>query len=345
MKPKAKIYQFIVITGIIFLILLAILAIEENKKIISLRKIFSQDNKQSYGTIVEYNLSATEEDNVIGRLNTETLELVISGYGKMKDYKYDETGTSDMIDHFNQGENEYHWKIKKIIIEEGIENIGSWMFASMSELEEVEVPNSITRIGKRAFSGTNLYKWNGSETVVLPSGIDKIEEGTFDYCRFKSVVIPSNVKDIQRGAFYDCRDLENVYIENGVKRIGAQAFGYCNSLESIDIPWSINEIAVNAFTTSRKLKSINVDEGNSYYKSIYGILFSKDETVLVSYPSYKPGTSYTVPSTVTTIGARATTENNNLISITIPANVTYIEQLSDDTTENYNAGLRTLSVF
>ncbi len=86
MKTKAKIYQLILCTGVLALIMLTILAIGENKNVVRLNKIFSKDEMSAAGITIEYDLSETEEDNVTGVLDIETGELVISGTGRMKGF-------------------------------------------------------------------------------------------------------------------------------------------------------------------------------------------------------------------------------------------------------------------
>lgn len=46
------------------------------------------------------------------------------------------------------------------------------------------------------------------------------------------------------------------------------------------------------------MKSVEVDENNSNYKTIDGVLYSKDMTVLCVYPSAKEETSLNMPTTV-----------------------------------------------
>jgi hypothetical protein len=72
------------------------------------------------------------------------------------------------------------------------------------------------------------------------------------------------------------------------------------------------------------LKEINVDENNKNYSSINGILFNKNQTVLILYPHYSEVIDYTIPDRVTTIGNSAFFECDSLISITIPDSVTII---------------------
>lgn len=75
-----------------------------------------------------------------------------------------------------------------------------------------------------------------------------------------------------------------------------------HNVTSISIPATITDIAVSRiYTHTSEMQSITVDENNSIYSSVDGVLFNKDKTTLYKYPSKKEGMSYVVPSTVTEI--------------------------------------------
>jgi hypothetical protein len=71
------------------------------------------------------------------------------------------------------------------------------------------------------------------------------------------------------------------------------------------------------------LTEIVVDPNNPNYSSSGGILFNKDQTALLLYPNGKSG-DFTVPSSVTHIGAAAFAYNSKLTRLILPANVTSI---------------------
>ncbi len=83
---------------------------------------------------------------------------------------------------------------------------------------------------------------------------------------------------------------------------------------------------VSAFTTTvfdhTKVTSFSVDSNNRYFKAVDGVLYTKDGTKLVRYPSGKEG-AFVVPSTVTSI-AQDAFRNCDVTSIQIPDSVTAI---------------------
>ncbi len=140
-----------------------------------------------------------------------------------------------------------------------------------------------------------------------------------------NVIIKDGVTSISSDAFYNHSFLQTITIGSSVTSIGDYAFYYCESLESVNIPEAVTSIGVFAFIDCFSLTEINVHESNAFLSSENGVLFNKDKTLLISYPAGKAETSYTIPSSVETIGSGAFYECITLESIEIPNSVTVIE--------------------
>jgi len=97
----------------------------------------------------------------------------------------------------------------------------------------------------------------------------------------------------------------------------------CTNLTSITLPVERNSYSLT-FKGCTNLTSINVDSGNSVYSSENGVLYSKDKTILLRYPSGKKDRTFTIPNSVTVIGDNAFGGCRSLTSITIPNSVTVI---------------------
>jgi hypothetical protein len=80
--------------------------------------------------------------------------------------------------------------------------------------------------------------------------------------------------------------------------------GFFSKAKSITIPATTLKIEVQAFV-SPELVSINVDSANPNYKSVDGVLYTKDGKTLVLYPTNKAGESFSVPNDVTKISSYA----------------------------------------
>jgi len=85
----------------------------------------------------------------------------------------------------------------------------------------------------------------------------------------------------------------------------------------------VTSIENSPFDECSSLTSITVDAANTTYKSVDGILYTKDGTMLICCPAGKTG-SVTIPGGVTSIYARAFFFCRGLSSITIPSSVTNI---------------------
>lgn len=119
--------------------------------------------------------------------------------------------------------------------------------------------------------------------------------------------------------------MRSVTIPNSVTSIDDLAFFFCAELVSITIPQSVVTIGVNPFGGCTKLLSIQVVDENEHFVSVDGVLFSKDMTILISFPVGKSG-EYKIPSSVVTISDLAFAHAYNLKSVTIPDGVVSINE-------------------
>ena len=78
--------------------------------------------------------------------------------------------------------------------------------------------------------------------VVIPEGIQVIEENTFYHCsNLEHVKLPSTLREIKSGAFSGCKKLKEIVIPEGVREIGELVFCDCESLTLIQIPSTVIE--------------------------------------------------------------------------------------------------------
>ena len=94
-----------------------------------------------------------------------------------------------------------------IDVQEGITTIPDGMLSSGWEhLYKVRIPNTVTYIGKDAFSGCQYL-----ETLTIPESVLEIGERAFADCySLEKLVIPNSVLKIGNGAFAGCDKLELV---------------------------------------------------------------------------------------------------------------------------------------
>jgi hypothetical protein len=147
--------------------------------------------------------------------------------------------------------------------------------------------------------------YNGIQYTVVSLGWECFEdrepcEGNND-AYGDSLILPNTIRQIMNNPF--SRRLSYMIPEN-VEKIGYRAFGN-TTMDSIYIPCNVKSIAPGAFLSSIRLKSIQVDTANSAYTAIDGVLYNKQKTELVAYPTGRKTTTFKVPNGVTHIAKYA----------------------------------------
>ncbi len=118
----------------------------------------------------------------------------------------------------------------------------------------------------------------------------------------------------------------NVVIEEGITELPGTLLNFADKCVSVSIPASAESINGYAFPFTSALEKFIVDENNPNYKSVDGILFSKDGKTLVFFPNNYGITEYTVPDTVETLSDHAFLNNVCLKKVTVPGTVASIEE-------------------
>ena len=227
-----------------------------------------------------------------------------------------------------------------------VTSIAQWVFFDFIGLKSVTIPASVTGTFNDDFENyyreifpvfggcTSLTAINVDENNTKYKSVDgvlysKDMKTLLAYPAGKtnaSYTIPDGVTLINSYAFYDCTSLKEVTIPNSVTEIEVDAFSGRTSLKEVTIPDSVTEISNNAFDDCTSLTAINVDENNTKYKSVDGVLFSKDMKTLWIYPAGKTNTSYTIPDGVTEISDYPFSGRTSLTKVTIPDSVTKIDR-------------------
>ena len=170
-------------------------------------------------------------------------------------------------------------------------------------------------------------------SIVFSEGITEIGDFVINpFTRVQSVSFPSTLKVIGAYNFQAFYNLENVDFPAELTKISYMSFVHCNKLTSIYIPATVDEVGYGAFTRCASLLNIYVDENNTTYESIDGVLFKtkevyfedQDYKTLVCYPANKNATVYVVPSDVKRTDTGAFAECKSLEEVVLPHGLTYI---------------------
>jgi hypothetical protein len=214
---------------------------------------------------------------------------------------------------------EYCTGLTNVTIGRGVTTIGNYTFYYCPGLINVSIPTNVSSVGSGAF-----YSCTSLLAISIPGSVTNIGDDAFYICtHLGSITIPGSVIAIGTSAFYSCLGLTNLTIGNGVKNIGSGAFTSCVGLTSVTIPQSVISIGAGSFSGCSGMTAITVDADNLSYSSADGVLFNKNQTVVVEWPSGRGG-SYTLPNSVTNIGASAFQSCIALTNITVDAGVTAI---------------------
>ena len=247
--------------------------------------------------------------------------------------------------------------LSNITIPSSVISIGDYAFSSCRNLTSITIPDSVASIGDNAFSYCNKLA-----SITMSNGVATIGNYAFKNCiSLKNITIPSSVMSIGKNAFEDCTVLSAVYITDidawcqikfsniysnplyyahnlywygllvtdatiseGVTSIEDYAFSYCSSLTSITIPSSVTSFGHDALLACTGLTNIFIHETNQNYKSVDGILFTRDGKTLIKYPQGKSEKSYAISDGVTYIGDCAFKDCTALTIVVIPNSVASI---------------------
>lgn len=211
------------------------------------------------------------------------------------------------------------------------ESIGYKAFASNCQIAEIDVPENITRIYPKAF-----LNCSGLKKVTLSRYLEAIGRGAFDGCiHLDEILIDNNPNyTVSNGLLIDKnkktlirsvnRTNATVAVTNGIRSICKKAFEKA-SVEHIIIPATVAEIEEDAFSYTMDLQDFTVNSSNRHFRSIDGVLHSRDGKELIRYPQGKLDSSYYLEDEVEKIGRKAFSCAAKLCSITYAGKLKEIE--------------------
>ena len=259
-------------------------------------------------TFVKINGKCGEQ--VVWFYNEELHTLSVMGGGAMTDYSYN----SDVPWY------DFREEITSVSIAKGITSVGSRAFYYCESLTSIELPATITRIGEYAF-----YECDTLTSIRIPESVTLIEDSAFCYCpNLKNIILLNSQTEI---AEYSIG-----YYYTSYSYYGITLYGYANSsAETYAEENEFNFIPIDGMCGESALWRFDAETGILH---LYGIGAMEDFTPEQQpWAEYLPMiTSVVISDGITSIGANAFVNAENLTSIILDETVTAIGSHAFDNT-------------
>ena len=211
--------------------------------------------------------------------------LTISGTGVMPDFNFPEGNLAPwwnyealgMLTSF--GNFKLEGELKKVVIKDGVTNVGSYALFCLPAATQVTLPDSVTRIGRYGIAmcskltGMSIPKGvteigdfglagDGLTAVTLPDGLQSLGRGAFDTCTsLTNTTLPAAITAVPGKCFADCTKLLTADYKGEVTTIGEHAFEGCKSLVTAPIPATVTELGASAFNGCVALTDVTLSAG------------------------------------------------------------------------------------
>ena len=213
--------------------------------------------------------------------------LTITGSGAMPDFDFPNGNLAPwwnyealgMLTSF--GNFKLEGELKKVVIKDGVTNVGDYALFFLPAAMQVTLPDSVTSIGRYGIAmcskltGLSIPKGvtgigdfglagNGLTAITLPDGLQSLGRGAFDSCAsLTNTTLPAAITAVPGKCFADCTKLLNVKYAGTVTAIGDLAFESCKALTAAPIPETVTEIGASAFTGCTALTDVTIPAGVS----------------------------------------------------------------------------------
>ncbi len=203
--------------------------------------------------------------------------------------------------------------IEFLTLGDSVDSIGQLTFGYCNNIASVVLPSSVSQLGEKSF-----YACKGIVSLQLNNGLVSIGRSSFSWTDIATVTIPATVQSIGDNVFGGCDCLICIYVAddneyyssidgNLYNKDGSALYEYAIASTSTTFTVSSNIVSLSSrtFRQAKFLQEFVVEEGNTSYCTVDGVLYSSDMTTLVCYPYGSDSTTYTVPDGVQVIGEYA----------------------------------------
>lgn len=186
----------------------------------------------------------------------------------------------------------------------------------MYNLYELDLSEAIiTEIPERQFYGRGNTDMGCLHKIVLPEGITKIGKEAFSHSDIEEITIPSTVTEIGESAFEHCQHLKTIAMPDAVTSMGEYVFLYNYELTDVRLSKGLTVIPVATFQGCFNLTNCELHEGITAIGHSAFFFYSEGNNTF---------TFSKLPSTLKSIGDYAFRCCNGLTDVEIPQNVTSV---------------------
>lgn len=176
--------------------------------------------------------------------------------------------------------------------------------------------------------------------IIIPMYVTDIIKDTFYNCnQVEKIILPNKLNNMEDDVFADCSKLISIFIddnnvnyssEHGVlfNKNKTQLIRYPQNNQIVDyyIPDTVKEISECAFHKCCHLTNLQISENNENYTTDnYGVLYNKNKTELIQYPSANERTLYSTSINTEIIKSYAFYKASNINKFIFERNITNIE--------------------
>ena len=211
-------------------------------------------------------------------------------------------------------------------------------FRDKDYLMEFKLPNKCVTIGAYAFSGCTALS-----SIEFPSNLKTINYNAFESCDklHQDIVFPASLSVLNPNAFKGCKNITSVdFSKTSLVFIGGASFYKCTALQSITLAGSIKTIDKSAFEGCTNLSKIKIGRPSSLESineyafkncsNLPGLNLSECQNLTsIQYSAFDGCSSIknlklSGCSKVTSIGSYAFNGCSSMVTINLPASLTYV---------------------
>ena len=219
----------------------------------------------------------------------------------------------------------YIGEAAEVVIPESVNKIGDKAFYGNEKLVNVRFHDGVTHIGASAFQNCALLA-----DVVLPAKLESIGNYAFKGCiSIRSISFPASLQDTGLRSFEGCTALESAVISEGVSQVSS-SFVDCTSLVEVSIPVTV-QIISESFSGCTSLKEVKLPYaltsiGNYSFKNCSALetLEIPAGVQRIEYGAFEGCSkldNVTLPAGITRVSGGLFRKCTSLSSIVIPGSV------------------------